>query len=90
MKKKQILSMVLSVLMIFGMMPFSSFNNKVKAVDLFDPDNLYWEFPYRCQDNAVTFEALKKPIEVEAEKRTLTPVVKPEIMNKVQNGVLFI
>ena len=90
MKKKQILSMVLVVLMIFGMVPFGLFNNEVKAIDLFDPSKLHWEFPYRCQDDAITFEALKKPIEVEAEKRTLAPIVKPEVMNKIQNGVLFI
>ena len=41
--------------------------------DYFDPDDLYWEFPYRCQDDAIEFEAFKKPITVEAESRILSP-----------------
>ena len=44
--------------------------------DYFDPDDLYWEFPYRCQDDAIEFEAFKKPITVEAESRELSPIIK--------------
>lgn len=51
MKKKQILSMVLAVLMIFGMMPFSIFSGEtVKAADVFDPDDLRWELPKKIND----------------------------------------
>ena len=81
--KKRLFSMALAVLMIFSMMPFNNLSNGsvVKAADgMFDPDDLNWEFPYRCQDNAVEFEALKTPITVEAEKRTLTPIINKDFV----------
>ena len=42
----------------------------VKAAG-FDPDNLYWEFPIRSQVETFEFDAFKKPITVEAEKRKI-------------------
>ena len=44
--------------------------SSVKAAG-FDPDNLYWEFPIRSQVETFEFDAFKKPITVEAEKRKI-------------------
>ena len=51
--------------------------------DYFDPDDLNWEFPYRCQDDAIEFEAFKKPITVEAESRNLEPIIKSKELQEI-------
>ena len=58
--------------------------------DYFDPDDLYWEFPYRCQDDAVEFEAFKKPITVEAESREITPIIKDTFKVANDEAIMFI
>ena len=51
--------------------------------DYFDPDDLNWEFPYRCQDDAIEFEAFKNPITVEAESRNLEPIIKSKELQEI-------
>ena len=69
--------------------------SSVKAAG-FDPDNLYWEFPIRSQVETFEFDAFKKPITVEAEKRKINmPMSGFEELDKVfslnnSNSILLV
>ena len=77
MKKKQILSMVLAVLLIFGVIPVSKFNTTeiVKAKSTFDPNNINWTIPVKSKDNMISFDALKTPLKSKKEIRSLRPTI---------------
>lgn len=69
-KLSLIMAIVMTLTMVFGSM--GRIDLKAKTID---PDDIHWEFPIRNEGDGIIFYSLKKPLQYEAEIRSLYPTI---------------
>lgn len=69
-KLSLIMAVVMTLTMVFGYV--GRINTNAKTID---PDDIYWEFPVRNESDGITFYSLSKPLQYEAEIRSLDPMI---------------